>query len=130
MRSGHGVDLGSASTTLPPVPVAKGPSSVVIEYSLATGSSTTDWLTQTGVNAWVWPWPGGKGWMDVYAQPYGKTKVRMLHVLVAGGENPGFTYYADRRTVFTAVYHGDDSLLPSSRTSVLSVRPYMQPSDP
>lgn len=125
VQSGRAGDLGSARTTLMPVSVAKGPSSVNIDYSLPTGSSTTDWLTPTSIQAWVWPWAAGKGLMDVYAQPYGKAKVRMLHVWVTGGDNPGFTYHADRRTVITAVYGGDEGLLPSSRTSVLSVRPYM-----
>lgn len=87
----------------------------------------TDWQRPTVVTAGISFWAVGRGLLDVYVQPYGKSKVLLSHGWLNYGMGTGTNpdYYADRRTVVTAVYHGDEGLLPSSRTCVLSVRPYV-----
>lgn len=117
---------GVAGPTVSSPVAIGGPATVRIDYGRSGAPAVIDWDSRSTFIQALVPWATGRTLVEVYAKPYGRAKVLVHRQWLNSGWDPGFIYSPNRRTVISAVYHGDEGMLPGSATSVMWVRPSMQ----
>ena len=121
----YDADRAFASGTSASAAVGTGVPSIYLRPDFAGDGPAARYGSPVTVETGV-RWAVGRGLLEIYAKPYAQNKVLLKRVWLTDGQGPTFTYYPKRRTVLTAVYHGDERVVAGSKTQVLYVHPDLQ----